>query len=74
MGKERIGKIQKRFQLGEYAISNHAIIEARKDGMSLLKKRLCPECHGEMNSQLINMLYKKEHSELQIYVYWRLLL
>ena len=36
--------------------------------MSLLKKRICPECQGEMNPQLINMLYKKEHSELQIEV------
>ena len=36
--------------------------------MSLLKKRSCPECHGEMNPQLINMLYKKEHSELQVEV------
>ena len=36
--------------------------------MSLLKKRLCPECHEEMNPQLISMLYKKEHSELQVEV------
>ena len=36
--------------------------------MNLLKKRLCPECSGEMNPQLINMLYKKEHCELQIEV------
>ena len=40
MGKERIGKIQKRFQLGEYAISNHAIIEARKDGIESFKKAI----------------------------------
>jgi len=36
--------------------------------MNLLKKRLCPECSREMNPQLINMLYKKEHCELQIEV------
>ena len=36
--------------------------------MSLLKKRLCPDCNGEMNPQLINMLYRKEDSELHVEV------
>jgi len=36
--------------------------------MSLLKKRNCPECRGEMQPRLVNMLYKKEESEIQIEV------
>ena len=36
--------------------------------MNLLKKRNCPECQGEMQPRLINMLYKKEQSEVQIEV------
>ena len=33
MNKEQIEDIRKPFQIGEYAISDHAIIEARKDGI-----------------------------------------
>ena len=36
--------------------------------MSLLRKRSCPECRGEMRPQLINMLYKKEQCETQVEV------
>lgn len=36
--------------------------------MSLLKKRNCPECRGEMHPRLINVLYKREQSEIQIEV------
>ncbi len=36
--------------------------------MSLVKKRICPECRGEMHPRLINMLYKKEQSETQVEV------
>ena len=36
--------------------------------MSLLKKRKCPECGGEMVPKLINLLYKKESSEMQVEV------
>ncbi len=36
--------------------------------MSLLRQRSCPECRGEMHPQLINMVYTKEQSELQIEV------
>lgn len=36
--------------------------------MKLLKKRNCPQCQVEMQPQLINMLYKKEDSELRIEV------
>lgn len=34
--------------------------------MSLLRKRQCPECKGEMRPQLINMLYTKEMCESRI--------
>ncbi len=33
MKKQQLEDIRIRFQLGEYAISDHAIIEARKDGI-----------------------------------------
>jgi hypothetical protein len=36
--------------------------------MILLKKRKCPECGGEMSPKLINLLYKKEHCDLQVEV------
>jgi len=36
--------------------------------MTLLRKRNCPECRGEMIPQLINMLYKKEQCELEVEV------
>lgn len=36
--------------------------------MSLWKKRSCPECPGEMRPRLINVLYKKEQSEIQVEV------
>lgn len=36
--------------------------------MSLLRERKCPECHGEMHPQLINMVYRKEQSEIQVEV------
>jgi hypothetical protein len=36
--------------------------------MKILKERPCPECHGEMRPQIINVLYKKEQSELQVEV------
>ena len=36
--------------------------------MKLLKKRMCPQCHGEMCPQLVNVLYKKEHCELRVEV------
>jgi len=36
--------------------------------MSLLKKRKCPECGGEMVPKLINLLYKKENNEMQVEV------
>jgi hypothetical protein len=32
------------------------------------KKRKCPECGGEMLPKLINLLYKKEHCDLQVEV------
>ena len=35
---------------------------------AMLKTRPCPECHGEMRPQLINMLYQKENSDLRIEV------
>ena len=34
--------------------------------MSLLRKRQCPECKGEMRPQLINMLYTKKLCESRI--------
>ena len=36
--------------------------------MSLIKKRQCPECRGEMHPQLINMVYTKMACELQVEV------
>jgi hypothetical protein len=36
--------------------------------MILLKKRNCPECRREMRPQLINILYKKPQSDIQIEV------
>ncbi len=36
--------------------------------MSLIKKRSCPECGGEMRPQLINLHYKKEQCDLEIEV------
>ena len=36
--------------------------------MIQLKSRRCPECRGEMHPQLINLLYTKEHSDLQVEV------
>lgn len=36
--------------------------------MNLLKKRACPECRGEMRPRLINVLYEKEQSEIQVEV------
>ncbi len=36
--------------------------------MTLLRKRKCPECGGEMRPRLINMLYKKEDCEMEIEV------
>lgn len=36
--------------------------------MITIKKRKCPECSGEMIPKLINLLYKKENSDLQIEV------
>jgi len=34
--------------------------------MMLLKQRPCPECAGKMIPKLINMLYKKDYSEIQV--------
>ena len=34
----------------------------------LTKKRKCPECSGEMQPKRINLLYKKEHCDLQVEV------
>jgi len=34
--------------------------------MLLLKHRSCPECSGEMTPKRINMLYRKENSEIQV--------
>lgn len=34
--------------------------------MALLRKRNCPECGGEMQPRLINLLYKRDKSEIQI--------
>jgi len=34
--------------------------------MSSIRKRNCPECGGEMKPQLINMVYRKELSDLHI--------
>ncbi len=34
MDKEQLEAIRERFRQGEYAISDHAIIEARKDGIA----------------------------------------
>lgn len=34
----------------------------------MLKKRYCPECRGEMRPKLINVLYKKAQSDIQIEV------
>ena len=34
--------------------------------MVKLKKRNCPECNGEMQPKLINLLYKKNDSDMQI--------
>ena len=34
--------------------------------MALLRRRNCPECGGEMQPRLINLLYKKEESEIRI--------
>ncbi len=34
--------------------------------MTLLRKRKCPECGGDMRPTLINLLYKKEKSDMQI--------
>ncbi len=36
--------------------------------MNLIKKRLCPECEGEMEAKLINMLYKKQDIDLEVEV------
>lgn len=36
--------------------------------MSLLQHRPCPECRGEMQPQLINMVYTKAHSDLHVEV------
>lgn len=36
--------------------------------MVFLKKRKCPECRGDMEPKLINLLYKKEGSKLQVEV------
>ena len=36
--------------------------------MIQLKSRPCPECRGEMHPQLINVLYTKTQSDLQIEV------
>lgn len=36
--------------------------------MSLLQHRPCPECHGDMQPQLINMVYTKAHSDLHVEV------
>ena len=33
MNKEDLEEIRKRFRSGEYAVSDHAIVEARKDGI-----------------------------------------
>lgn len=50
MDNKRFGEIQKQFQLGEYAISNHAIIEARKDGIEpgTIKKLEWVAIHGKV--------------------------
>ena len=34
--------------------------------MTLLRKRNCPECGGEMHPRLINLLYKRNKCEIQI--------
>lgn len=34
--------------------------------MALLRKRKCPECGGQMQPRLINLLYKRDKSEIQI--------
>ena len=34
--------------------------------MLIPKKRNCPECGGEMNPRLINLLYKNEKCEIQV--------
>ncbi len=31
-----------------------------------LKKRKCPECGGEMNPRLINLLYKRNKCDIQV--------
>jgi hypothetical protein len=36
--------------------------------MIVIKKRNCPECRGEMLPKLINLLYKREHCEMQVEV------
>ena len=34
--------------------------------MALLRKRNCPECRGEMNPRLINLVYKKETCDIEV--------
>ncbi len=36
--------------------------------MSLLQHRPCPECRGDMQPQLINMVYTKARSDLHVEV------
>jgi len=36
--------------------------------MSLVKKRKCPECGGEMEAKLINLNYKREGVDLEVEV------
>jgi len=36
--------------------------------MTLIKKRKCPECGGEMEAKLINLHYKKQDIEMEVEV------
>jgi len=34
--------------------------------MTLIRKRKCPECGGEMEAKLINLHYKKQDIEMEV--------
>ena len=36
--------------------------------MTLIRKRKCPECGGEMEAKLINLNYKKQNIEMEVEV------
>ncbi len=36
--------------------------------MTLIRKRKCPECGGEMEAKLINLHYKKQDMEMEVEV------